>query len=468
MQTMDVIILGAGISGLTAACHLMDAGHEVLVLDRRADPGGRIRSERVGGFLMEHGPTSMVSPAPAAEDLIVHHGLARERIERGSGVRHRFLVRDGRVQALPITPHRFFSSSFFTLAGRARLLAEPFIPANPEDETIAGFVRRRFGAELLDYVFDPLVGGLFAGDPAALSVTAVFPELKRLEKRYGSVVGGVIRSRMQGGSTGPRFGQRGLFSFRDGLATLPRALAARLDGRLRLGVRAERITAGPNGRFLVSIRSGDERRTIAARSVVVALPAYAAARVLAPLDDGTATALAAIAHPPLAVVFLGYRAEDIGHRLDGLGVLTPARENRAILGALFSSTLFAGRAPLGHVALTAFVGGARQPDLARLPPADLVALVDGEVRALLGGRAAPVLSRVRLWAQGLPQLGLGHRDRLDALRALEERLPGLFVIGNYLGSAGTAACIERARAAAVRADAVLGERQDPLRADPAA
>jgi len=444
----DIAILGAGISGLTSAHALASAGHDVVVLDRRQTPGGRIHTERRDGFLVEHGPNSLVSPAPGAEALIEALGLAGARIERGARVRRRYLVRDGRAHALPLDPLGFFSSNFFSLRGRLRLLAEPFIRPEPGDETVAAFINRRFGRELMDYVFDPLVGGLYAGDAEWLSTAALFPHLKRLEREHGSVVRGVLAARRAGrGGFDP--GQRRLFSFAGGMASLPARLMETLFGRVRFGARVEAVEALREG-FRLKLRQGDQMATLRARSVVVALPAYAAARALAPLSADAGEALAGIAHPPLAVVALGFRAADIAHPLEGLGVLTPKVEQRSVLGMLFSSTLFAGRVPDGHVLLTAYVGGARQPELALLPREELEALVLDEARDLLGVRGTPVFSSVRYWRYGLPQPDLGHERRVEALHQLESEWPGLFVTGNYLSGVSTAACIDAAFSAAER------------------
>lgn len=445
----DIAVIGAGISGLTTAHALASAGHDVVVLDRRSAPGGRIHTERRDGFLVEHGPNSLVSPAPGAESLIESLGLADTRIERGERVRQRYLVRDGRAHALPLDPFGFFASGFFSLRGRLRLLGEPFIRPEPADETVAGFIARRFGRELLDYVFDPLVGGLYAGEAEQLSTAALFPHLKRLEHEHGSIVRGVLAAR-RAGRSGFDPGKRRLFSFADGMATLPARLLNELPGRVRFGIRVKAVEPLRAG-FRLRLREGEQTASFRARSVVVALPAYAAARALAPLSTETGAALAGIEHPPLAVVALGFRAADIGHPLDGLGVLMPKVERRGVLGMLFSSTLFTGRAPDGNALLTAYVGGARQPELALRPREELEGLVLAEVRDLLGVKGMPVFSSVRYWRYGLPQPGLGHERRIAALRALEAEWPGLFVTGNYLSGVSTAACIDAALATAERA-----------------
>jgi oxygen-dependent protoporphyrinogen oxidase len=250
-----------------------------------------------------------------------------------------------------------------------------------------------------------------------------------------------------GGRFDPR--RRKLFSFREGMSTLPGALLRALAGRVHFGVRVEAIEPMPDG-FRLRIRKDDEASSLRAGGLVVALPAYAAALALQPLSSAVAAGLATLEHPPLAVVALGFREQDVAHPLDGLGVLTPSVERRGVLGVLFSSTLFAGRAPAGHALLTAYVGGARQPELALLPREELVSLVGKEVRELLGARGDPVFSSVRYWRQGLPQPGLGHAARMETLRGLEEEWPGLFVTGNYVAGVSTAACIDAALATARR------------------
>jgi oxygen-dependent protoporphyrinogen oxidase len=452
---LDVAVVGGGISGLACAWALARGGHDVAVFEQRGAVGGRIVSEAARGYLMEHGPNALVAPAPAAEDLIASLDLGHERIDRGGGVRHRYLVRDGAARALPLGPLAFFASPYLSLRGRLRLLAEPFVPPRPGDETVAEFVRRRFGREMHDYVVDPLVGGLYAGDPERLSVAAAFPHLKRLERESGSVVRGLAAARFRRGSRAMDPRRRMLFSFRAGLATLPRALARALGGRVHLGARVQSVRPVSDG-YRLRVASGAASADRTARAVVVALPAYAAGNLLAGLDADASDALRSLEHPPLAVVFLGYRREAMGHPLDGLGVLAPRLERRAVLGMLFSSTLFAGRAPEGHVALTAYVGGAREPERAMVEPEALAQSVHGEVRSLLEARESPVYSRVRYWRRGLPQPDLAHAERLARLRALEARFPGLHLTGNYLNGASTAACIDEAFAAAKRVAARLG------------
>lgn len=399
----------------------------------------------------------MISPAPGAESLIGALGLGKERINKSDAVRHRYLVRDGKAHALPIDPLGFFSSNFFSLRGRLRLLLEPFVARRLEDESVAAFIRRRFGPELLDYVFDPLVGGLYAGDPERLSITALLPRLKQLETHHGSVVRGAAKKMMAGMDARYDPRRRMLFSFRHGMATLPRQLGAQLGRRLHAGIRVEALQPAAGGGFRLKLRERDHVSTLHAENVAVALPAYAAARLLAPFSAVAAQALAGIEHPPLAVVALGFRRAQVAHPLDGLGVLTPTVEQRTVLGFLFSSTLFGGRAPDDHVLLTAYVGGARQPELAQLPREALIDLVRAEAADLLGALGTPSFESVRYWHQGLPQPALGHAERIQTLRELEEEFPGLAITGNYVAGVSTATCIDTAVASADRIIANSGQ-----------
>lgn len=453
-----IAVVGAGISGLTTAFALERAGYEVILIESGAGIGGRIHSECCNGYLLEHGANAMISPAPAADALIDELQLGEARIARGNDVRHRYLVRDGKVRALGLDPMRFFSSPFFSLRGRLRLLAEPFIRPIPADESVADFIRRRFGREMLDYVFDPLVGGLMTGDPECLGLEAVFPQLKRLEREFGSVIRGVACGAKAGDRAfSPR--RRMLTSFRSGLGALPAAIGNALLGRLLLHTRLAWIEPMADGTHRLHLRQARHRSTMIVGGVVLALPAHAAARLISRLDEQAGATLARLSHPPIAVAFLGYRRDQIAHPLDGLGVLMPKVERRGVLGILFSSTLFTRRAPDGHALLTAYVGGARQPDLARLDHATLIDLVAAEARDLLGACGAPVLARVRYWREGLPQPEVGHARRVAELRSFEQRWPGLFLTGNYMEGVSTGACIEAAIATAERVARRVAPRQ---------
>ena len=447
----DVAVIGAGISGLAAACELARRGHRVVVLERQVRAGGKAQSERMDGFLMEHGPSSIAGECvvPLLKQDIA---IRQDRVELGPDVRRRYIVAGSRLHGIGVHPAAFLTSNFLSAAGRLRLAVEAAMRCHTgeADETVAAFCRRRFGREFTDRVIDPLVGGMFAGTTGTLSMAATFPQMVGMERAYGSVLRGMVVSRQRG----KRMPAPRLFSWRDGIATLPATLAAQLGSRVKVGVAVRRIVAQPTG-FVVNTAGAGAIRT---NAVVIATPPHVAAGLLVDLDAEAADAATQIEAPPLAVVFLGYARAQIAHPLDGIGFLAPSGEHRRLSGALFCSTMFPGRAPEGFVSLAAYVGGSRAPELARLPAKELIETARGEFADLLGAKGEPALARVRHWSRGLPQYRVGHRDLLAALNGACERRPGLFLTGNYFAGISVAACMAHATHTATRVDEFLHER----------
>lgn len=436
-MNVDVAVIGAGISGLTTAVDLARRGHRVVAVERHVRIGGKAQSERIGGFLMEHGPSS-VAAAGFASRLVQNFAGEDGVVDLGPGVRRRYLLQDGRLHGIAIHPAAFLTSNILSARGRLRLLAEAFIRSHDDqpEETVAEFCQRRFGYEFADRVIDPLVGGMLAGRADTLSMAAAFPRLTELERNYGSVLKGVLLGHL----SGKRMPARRLFSWRNGIATLPSALAAELDSKLKVGVTVRRIVAQPHG-FLVDTAGAG---TIHSRAVVVATQPHVAAELIANLDAEAAQAAAEIAAPPIAVVFLGYRRAQIAHALDGIGYLTRTGERRQVNGSLFCSTMFPYRAPDGLVSLAAYIGGDRCPELALMPPDELIEIARQEFAMLLGAKGEPVLTRLRYWSRGLPQHRIGHHARVAALNTVSRNQPGLFLTGNYLEGVSVAACVAHA------------------------
>jgi protoporphyrinogen/coproporphyrinogen III oxidase len=451
-MTTEIAIIGGGVSGLAAAYDLAARGHRVTILERQERPGGSVLSEHLGGFLMEHGPSTMNAHVPAAGDFSRELGLIDAQCELGAGIRRRYLVAGGKLAPIGMGPLGFLTSDYLSLGARLRILADFLMPQGyDDDETVMDFCSRRFGREFAERVIDPMVAGIYGGRAAELSVTAIFPRLVALERKYGSVSLGIMHARREGGKMP---GSR-LFSWRNGIATLPRTLARHLAGRLRTGVTVRRIAPAAGG-FTIDLGS---RGKLRARSVVIATQAHVAAQLISGIDPVGAAAAAQIQAPPLAVVFLGYPRRSVAHPLDGLGFLTAEAENRNLLGAQFCSTMFTGRAPEGQIAVSGYIGGARAPDLARLPAEDLIRLAASEFHDLIGATGTPTVARVHHWPVGLPQYRAGHRRAVEALETADRRVDGLFLTGNYIGGPSVATCLSVARKTASAVHGYLADRR---------
>ena len=447
---VDVVVVGGGISGLAAAFGAQQRGAAVEVLDAGARAGGVIGTVHRDGALYEAGPNSALDTTPLINELLDALGIRGERTDANAVASTRFIVRGGKLVALPTSPGAFLTTPAFTLGAKLRLLREPFIaPAPPDvEESIAAFVRRRLGTEFLDYAIDPFVSGVYAGDPEQISVPAAFPRLHALEQKYGSLIRGQIKgARERKASAEKAKNTAGSFSFRRGMQTLTDALA-RAVGSVATGVRVEKIVRDPDGSWVVTGSRGGEPVARRARTVVLAVPAYVAAELVRDLAPVATQGLAAIRYAAIASVASAYRRADIGHSLAGFGFLVPKKEQRRILGSLFSSSMFDGRAPAGTVLLTSFVGGLRNPALPARPDADLAAIVHGELRALAGARGEPLWVNITRWTHAIPQYNLGHREHLRPVEEAERALPGVFFCANYRGGVSVGDCIKSAHAMA--------------------
>jgi oxygen-dependent protoporphyrinogen oxidase len=451
----DVVVVGAGISGLTAAFRLASRGIDVAVIDAASRTGGVIESVRRDGALIERGPNTVLDTHPEIGALVEALGLSSERVDPTRGSARRFVVRHGHLVALPASLGDFVVTPLFSRRAKLRLLREPFVPraSSAMEETVADFVVRRLGREFLDYAVEPFVAGIYAGDPACLSLAAAFPRLHALERSYGSLFVGQIR----GARARARRAERSRpiarsFSFMRGLQTLTDALTARLP--VQTGVQAAAIEPAA-GSIRVRIDVAGTPQVIRARAVVLSVPAAAAAALLRDAAPEAANALAAVPYAPVASVASLYRRADVAHALDGFGFLAPRSEHRRILGTLFSSSLFPERAAAGHVLVTTFVGGARDPGLASLADAQLSGLVEGELAALLGART-PVAQTITRRPSAIPQYIIGHGERMRLAERAQEAVPGLFLCASYRGGVAVGDCIASACRTAEIAARYLG------------
>lgn len=435
----QIAIVGAGITGLTAACELSARGHAVTVFEASDRVGGAIRTIRRDGWLVEAGPNTALLRDSSLDPLFSRAGLDPELLVANAAASKRFIVRHGRPNALPQSLWGAITTPVFNFPGKLRVLAEPCIPQNRTnpDETLDSFARRRVGQEFLDYAVNPFIGGVYACAPEELCVRHALPRLWRLEQNHGSLVRGTIALMRAKRKSGNRTKSR-LVSFRDGLDTLPKALAASLGTAVHRD--SEVVAAERNGaKWKLTTRGAGPL----AESVFDAVLFSCGAGPLGRLTVDGATPLAPLASLPwssVASVAFGFRREDVEHPLDGFGMLVPAKENRRILGSLFSSTLFPGRAPDGHVLLTTFVGG-RQPDLAALPDSELDSLVLDELAELIGARAKPVFRCCTRIRQAIPKYTVEFGRLAETMDSFESAHPGLYLAGNFRTGISLSDCL---------------------------
>ena len=451
----DVAVIGAGVSGLATAYQLAQSGYDTIVLERQVSVGGNAISERFDGFLMEHGPSTMNAVVPESMNFIRELGLHDTAIDLGARVRRRYLLDGDRLHGISTHPAGFFLSNYLSFKAKLSLATEFFRPQSngDDEETIHDFAARRFGLEFAERVMDPLAAGLFAGDATALSVRSVFPKLVEFEQQHGSILRAVVAAK-RGSEPGRR-----LFSWPHGIATLPKLLARHLADRIHTGVAVTDIQATANGFDIITSDA-----SVKSRAVVLAVQPHVAADLLERISPTTAEAAAQITAPPLAVVFLGYKADQIDHPLDGLGYLSTRSANSIITGAQFCSTMFSGRAPNGHVSIAAYVGGARHLAAATWPIKDLIDRVKIEIGELLGISNPPVVQRARQWPRGLPQYMLGHTGLVEEITSAHQHQPGLYLTGNYIAGVSVANCLKRAgQSAAAVSDYLCKPRQTSSR-----
>jgi len=449
-----IVVIGGGITGLAAAhrVHEINPAIKVTLLEASDRLGGTIQTEHRDGFLLERGPDSFISEKPEALALAKRLGLESQLIQTNETFRRSFIVRNGRLRAVPegfqlLAPSRmwpFITSDIFSLAGKARMAADLFLPRKSTngDESLASFVRRRLGQEALARMAQPMVGGIYTADPETLSLRATLPRFLDMEQKHRSLILAMLRqSRAQKtGTSGARYSL--FLSFDHGMQVLVDALA-RINTNILLNTRAQRLTFDQGWTVIT-----DKNEQLGADAVCLAVPAFIAASLVSDVDTRLADKLRAIKYASTATINFGYRRSAIKHPLNGFGFVVPVIEKRSLIACTFSSVKFADRAPNDHVLLRAFAGGALQPEIFALDEATMATRVEADLRELLGISEEPLFVEVAKWERSMPQYEVGHLDRMNEIDTLAAKIPGLALAGNSYRGAGIPDCIRSAEAAA--------------------
>ena len=434
-MSKSMIIIGGGIAGLTAAYRLKQVGVKVTLLEKNSRLGGAIYSEVENEYLMEKGPNTILETSPLVTKLVQDLGIEDEKLYANESSKIRYIVRDKKPVPLPSSPLAFVTSPLFSILAKLRLIKEPFIDAwdNQYEESLSQFVIRRLGQEFLDYAINPFVAGVYAGDPDQLSVKHGFPKLYALEQKYGSLIKGQIKGAKERKQSDEESKQNArMFSFLKGLKTLPEALGKELGSSIFKQARVLDITFS-NGIWQVTYNDSDNRQLTVSGNAVLYTGKVNELDTLT-INNKPETDFGLfkeIYYPPVSVLTLGFKKEDVDHPLDGFGMLIPKVEGFQTLGTLFSSTLFPGRAPDGHVLLTIFIGGSRQPENGLKPESELVEMALADYRVLLGVKSTPSFVHTTQWKEAIPQYEVGYGKYKDILDRMEEQHPGLFFAGNF-------------------------------------
>lgn len=449
-----VAIIGAGITGLTAAFCLQRKGVPVTVYEASGRAGGVIQSRRKDGFLAESGPNTLLETSPEIPRLISDLNLDSRRLYTHPDAKARFVVRGRRPVAMPSSPPGMIASPLLSLGSKLALLREPFVPRRHDgkEESVAEFVTRRLNREFLERMVDALVGGIYAGDPERLSLQHALPRLAQVEAKYGSLTKGQFLGARDRKKTGEVARDRAKgFSFDEGLQVLPDTLAARLGDALKLFAPVVRLAQIGNAWRVTSAQ--DEAEFAA---VIYCGTAYGLAELkLSAPSPVNVSAFSEVRYTPVASVVLGFRREDVAHPCQGFGMLIPKIEGFKILGTIFSSALFPNRAPSGHVLLTSYVGGERQPELAGLKSDDLVRLACDDLGVLLGVKGAPVFQQTALYPRAIPQYNVGYGKFKNLLSEIESNAIGLLFAGHFRDGVSMSDSIVSGMNAAGRVETIL-------------
>lgn len=446
---VDVAIVGGGIAGLAAAYELQRRGLSARVLEAGARAGGVIATERFDGWVIDGGPDALLVQKPAAVALCRELGIA-DRLVSTLTPRTAYVLRDDRLHPIaegsflgfPIRFRALAQSSVFTLGGKARMALEVAIPrrSSDEDESIGAFVRRRFGEEAVDYLAEPLLAGIHAGDVDRLSMRALFPRLLDAEQQAGSVIRAFRALRVKPSPQGA------FVSLPGGTGELVQALLAALaPDTIRLSARVSEIRRAAT--YVLESAAG----RVDARAVILAAPAYVAAALLRGFDTPLAALADGIPYASTATVALGYRREQVAHPLQGTGFVVPRVERSPLLAGTWVTSKWPGRAPEGHVLLRGFLGGGRDPRRLDAADGELVELARAELTRLLGITGAPLFTRLFRWTRQSPQYEVGHLQRLAAIEQRLASIPGMFVTGSGFRAIGIPDCIADGRETAARA-----------------
>lgn len=443
-QKTDVVIIGAGLTGLSLGFWLKNAGIDFIIIEKENRTGGVINTVKENGFVFETGPNTGVLSTPELVQLFEDLGNSCRLEVADKSAAKRYILKNGKWTALPSGLVSAISTPLFTLKDKFRILGEPFRkPGNDPDETVSQLVKRRLGESFLDYAVNPFISGVYAGDPSKLITRYALPKLYALEQNYGSFIKGTIAKSKQKKTDLEKKATREVFSVEGGLVNLIKALTAKI-GKDRIITGASKITvARTSVGYSVSAGSSGRNIQISASRVVTTTGGYNLQTMLPFIDPSLIRKITRLEYARVVQVNAGYKKWE-GMKLDAFGGLVPAKENRKILGILFPSAIFKARAPREGALLSVFLGGTRNPGLYEKEDPEISAIVLREVSETLFSDRKPDLFRISRYAHAIPQYGIDSGERFESIRKIEEANPGLILAGNIRDGIGMADRVKQA------------------------
>lgn len=449
-----IVVLGAGISGLTTAYLLKQKGHDVTLLEKKREVGGSIETSYENGFLFDRGPYGALETTPLISKLVSELNLQDQLVYANKAANKRYILRHNTLHVLPMSPAAFLKTRLFSPKAKLRLFAEPFIGKSKEGyyQSLAEFVTHRLGREFLDYVINPMAAEIYAGNPESLSVKSAFPKLYALEEKYGGLIVGTIKSIKERKQHAEKSNQSAkIFSFKDGMIVLPKALAKFLGSNLFLQADVKLIEQNEDG-YTISCVYKDEKTTVPADVIISTIPAFSAADLFGHFDEELKKHLLDIYYPPILVQYLAYKKEDVKRPLDGFGFLVPSKERKSILSSVWDSVIFPNRSSEETASFTLFIGGARDPEIFSIDKELLFMKIRGEFETLMNISGEPVFSSYKYWPKAIPQYDIGYVEHEKYFDSFEQKFPGIILSGNYRGGISVGDCIKNSELTAEKAN----------------
>lgn len=467
-----IAIVGAGLSGLTAAFRLLqqtsyEQQFEITLYEKSSRIGGVFGTVEQDGYRLETGADSFITNKPQALQLCEDLRLTERLISTQSEFRRSLILHQGKPVPTPkgfnlMVPQQLWpllSSPLLSVRGKLRVLGEILVRSNPQqDESLSGFVTRRFGRELMENIVQPMIGGIYTADPEKLSLRATLPRFLEMEAEYGSLLKSIWKNRKQllrsqkEKASGVRYG---LFaSLKEGMSELLQALWQKVEPQVdcQLGTQVEQITFDSASKqyTIQSTNAQNEKQQHTFDALILATPGQTSAKLARDFAPQWSQAMTGIEYASSAIVVTGHRLADIEHNMDAFGLVIPNKENRQILAVSFTSRKFAQRAPEGSIQLRTFVGGAMQPENLKLNDDQLTELVLKELAEIFGVSGTPETVKVARWNQAMPQYHVGHLEKVERIKQLQTEHPNFESIGNALDGVGLPDVIATATAAVKR------------------